>query len=333
MEPRYTALTKLTFGILAAVFAVQAYEAATRPIGTGEAYIYDRFVRPANRQVLAQELPDRDVLYSLLEKRSVGLFHVSPFSVRLPGLLFAILYLWSVWRIGRWFPGTGRLFPVVVVLAGLLPLGWGWFWRANGAGTALALALCAAWLTIRYLKQNQVVNPLNLNLAGACLGLSVAARLDFAIPVVLLGLLFLAAFAIRKQWAVWADRLLVPAAVVALVFLVLPVSHSHAASENTPELTVGESSGLQSALQVLRASAGSSHIRIGAMAAVEPIVNFYRAQHRLTTWGRAQRNFASTRMDYYLLPTSDLGWVEQRHLIVLYRDAGLLLAHRSYDAM
>jgi hypothetical protein len=69
------------------------------------------------------------------------------------------------------------------------------------------------------------------------------------------------------------------------------------------------------------------------MAAVEPIVNFYRAQHRLTTWGRAQRNFASTRMDYYLLPTSDLGWVEQRHLIVLYRDAGLLLAHRSYDAM
>src|SRR5271170_6861597 len=99
MARRYTASTKLALSVIAAIFAVEIYQAATRPIGSGEAYLYDRFARPTTRQVLAQELPDRDVLYSLLEKRSVGLFHVSPFSVRLPSVLFGALYLWTVWQI------------------------------------------------------------------------------------------------------------------------------------------------------------------------------------------------------------------------------------------
>src|ERR1039458_966059 len=101
MGPRYIASTKLACVFLAGIFAVQAYQAASQPINTREAYIYDQFVRPTIRQVLAGELPERDVLYTLLEKRSVGLFHVSPFSVRLPSLLFGVLYLWAVWQLAR----------------------------------------------------------------------------------------------------------------------------------------------------------------------------------------------------------------------------------------
>src|SRR5580692_4102817 len=134
MEPRYTISSKIAIACLAAIFAVQVYRVATRPIGRGEAYLYDRFVRPTTRQVLASELLDRDVLYSLLEKRSVGLFHVSPFSVRLPALLFGILYLWSIWRLTR-------RFALVAVVIGAVPLFWGLFAWADGTG--VALALCA----------------------------------------------------------------------------------------------------------------------------------------------------------------------------------------------
>ena len=318
---------------MAAILAVEVYQAAKQPVSTGEAYIYDRFVRPTARQVLAQELPNRDVLYTLLEKRSVGLFHVSPFSVRLPGLLFAVLYLWSVWRLARLLLGTGRLFVVAVILASLLPLQWDCFARANGAGAALALDLCAVCLTVEYLLRNQVVRTLKLNLAGACLGLSVAARLDFAVPAAMLGLAFLVALSVQRQWAVWTNRLLIPGSVVALVFLVLPLSHAHAASETVPELTLDGAARVQSALQVLRASAGEEHVRIGASPSTEPIVNFYRAQHRVTTWDRADRNLASEHFDYYLLSAADAGKVKQRHLIVLYRDGDFLLARLSYDPM
>jgi hypothetical protein len=270
----------------------------------------------------------------MLEKRSVGLFHVSPLSVRLPGLLFGIVYLWSVWRLARLFLVAGWVFLVAIVLAALVPLEWDCFSRANGTGTALALQACAIWLAARYLKYNLDVSPLNLNLSGACLGLSVATRLDFAISAILLGFLFLAAMAVQRKWADWRDRILIPATVAAFVFLVLPLSHAHAPEEVTPELTAAEAAQLPSALQILRArTAGTDQVRIGAIPPVEPIVNFYRAQYRVNTWDRASRNFSSEHFDYYLVSGADQEWVQQRHLIVLYRDADLLLARSSYDSM
>lgn len=318
MERRFTASTSLALALFAAVFAVQVYRAATRPIHSGEAYVYDRFVRPTTRQVFASELPNRDVLYSLLEKRSVGLFHVSPFAVRLPSLLFALLYLQSIWRLGRRLLGTGWFFLPAVALAGLLPLAWGCFNAADGVGTALAMQVCAVQLALS-------VKPWNLNLSGWCLGLSVAARLEFAVPAVVLALGILG---IHRRWAAWTDRVLIPALVAAFALLVLPWSHAHAVSERLPDLTLPET-----ALRMLRASADNGRVQIGASAGIEPIVNFYRAQHRIATWERAGRNLVSGNFDYYLLTRSDVGVIEQRHLIVLYRDAGLVLARRSYDRL
>jgi hypothetical protein len=320
MASRYTASTKLALAFVMAILAVEVYQAATQPIRSGEAYLYDRFVRPTIRQVLAQELPDRDVLYSLLEKRSVGLFHVSPFSVRLPSLLFGILYLWSVWKLASLCFGSGWRFLVAGVLPAAIPLELGWFCRADSSGTSLALVACAVWFAS---------NRKNLNLAGACLGLAVAARLDFAIPVAILGLSFLA----LTPWTAWIDRVLIPAIVAAFILLVLPLSHAHALPEITPELTGTQPADLLSALQALRADSGSSHVRISAIPAVEPIVNFYRAQHRVTTWDRAERDASPEHFDYYLLSASQANWAQERHLIVLYWDGDFLLVRRSYAPM
>lgn len=325
MGPRYTASTNLLLALLAAIFAVEVYQSATHPIRPVEAYTYDRFVRPTARHVLDQELPNRDVLYTLLEKRSVGLFRVSPFSVRLPGLLFAILYLGSVWRLGRRAFGTGWLFFAAVALAGLFSLWWGGFTRAQGQGAGLALQVCSTQLALS-------VKPRNLNLAGAFLGLSVAASLDFAVPAAALALGFLA---VDRRLVLWTDRILIPALVVALVFLVLPLSHAHAASEVPPDLAASPAS----VIRALRLSAGNNRVRIGASPGIEPILNFYRAQHRLTAWDRverwdrAARNPAAGDFDYYLLTKADAGLVDQGHLIVLYWDADFVLARRSYAAM
>jgi hypothetical protein len=310
MAQRSTVSIKVAMAVLTAVFAVAVYRAAERPIGTGEAYLYDRFVRPTTRQVLASELPDRDVLYSLLEKRSVGLFHVSPFAVRLPSLLFAVLYLFVVWRLARrhsfWF-----------LTLGALPLIWDRFSRADGNGAAVALLVCAIWLAIE---------RRNLNLIGICLGLSITAEAGFAIPA---GVVALAILAFWRRWSDWTAQVLIPAAVVALILLVLPLTHAYLAEENTPELTASQSVHLQSALEALRVGAGSGRISIGATPATEPVVNFYRAQHRAGNWERARREDPSEHFDYYLFPAGQAAAAEQRHLIVIYRDADFVVAHRS----
>jgi 4-amino-4-deoxy-L-arabinose transferase-like glycosyltransferase len=266
------------------------------------------------RQVLQSELPDRDVLYCLLEKRSVGLFHVSPFSVRLPSLLFGILYLFVVWQLGRRLSGW-------FLTAGVLPIFWDWFSQADGTGTAIALLLCAIWLA---------VERRNLNLIGICLGLSVTAQTGFAIPAAIVALAILAFW---WRWSGWVDRVLIPAVVVALILLVLPLTHAYAPEERTPELTASQATHLQSALEALRIGAGSDRIRIGATPAAEPVVNFYRAQHRAGNWERARRDYSSEHFDYYLFLAAEEAAAEQRHLIVIYRDADFAVAHRSSAAM
>jgi hypothetical protein len=314
MVQRSTVSTRLAIALLAAVFAVVVYRAEARPIGSGEAYLYDRFVRPTARQVLASELLDRDVLYTLLEKRSVGLFHVSPFAVRLPSLLFAVLYLFVVWRLARRLSGW-------FLAAGALPLFWDWSWRANGTGAAVALLVCAICLA---------TERRNLNLIGICLGLSVAAQTGFAIPAAVVALAILVFW---RRWSDWIDRVLIPAAVVALILLVLPLTHAYTPEERAPELTATQAAHLQSALQALRIGAGSGRIRVGVTAAAESVVNFYRAQHRAGNWERARRDDSSEHFDYYLFSAGEAATAEQRHLIVIYRDADFVVANRSYAAM
>jgi 4-amino-4-deoxy-L-arabinose transferase-like glycosyltransferase len=320
MGSRYTISTKLTLACLSAIFAVQVYWAVTRPIGTGEAYLYDRFVRPTTRQVLASELLDRDVLYSLLEKRSVGLFHVSPFSVRLPSLLFGIFYLCSSWYLcSRW--RLTRRFPVAVVVMGAIPLGWGWFAHADGTGVALALctgAICFA------------VERKHLNWIGLCLGLSISANVAFAIPAMVLALLILA---VQRRWSEWCNQVVIPGAVVVLMVLVLPLSHAHSAAEDLPELTQPQAAHLKSALAALRASAGWNHVGIAAVPVTEPVANFYRAQHRATNWLHVGTDVASEHLDYYLVSAADEGRVAGRHLIVIYRDADFLVLRRPVAPM
>ena len=78
--------------------------------------------------------------------------------------------------------------------------------------------------------------------------------------------------------------------------------------------------------KTLRENAGTEAVRIGASLAAEPIMNYYRTRYRQGNWQRIERQPLTGTYDYYVLTPHDAALIEQRHLHVLYHDAGLTLA-------
>jgi len=148
----------------------------------------------------------------------------------------------------------------------------------------------------------------NRKLAGVCLGLAVAARLEFAIPAALLGL------ALYRGWDDWTNRIFIPAVVSALIVLVLPLSHAHAGAESAPKLTLSQAAHFKAAVDALPRG---EPIRIQTLPQLEPMLNFYRAQYRATKWSMIGP------FDYYLLPATG---ATQPDLTVLHRDADFVVA-------
>ena len=299
MEPLSTRSTKLALAAIVAVFAGEAWLAAVRPITPAEALAYDRFVRPTLRETFHQPSRNPDVLYTLLEKRSVGLFRVSEFSIRLPVLLAGGLYLWASWRLCRR--------SLLVVPLAVVPLAWQCFSTANGLGLAVALA---AWALAAV--------PKKLNWAAVYLGLAVAAHLPFAIPAMIL-----AAIIVWRnfRWDRAVEGFLIPALVTSFILLVLPLSLAPDTPSVPPELTSAEVNGVRAAVEVLRREWGTKPIRVGTSAAVAPVLSFYRSRFRLASW-----QFSDAAADYYVLPDSAAGLAGHGQLVVLYRDGGIVLA-------
>ncbi|MGA3016440.1 MAG: hypothetical protein ABSF62_04915 [Bryobacteraceae bacterium] len=290
---------KVVLAAMLAVFASEAWLAAVRPITAAEAMAYDRFVRPPMRETLHQASRNPDVLYALLEKRTVALFHVSEFSIRLPALLAGGWYLWAIWRLCRR--------SVLVVPLAVAPLAWQCFSIANGLGLALALA---AWAL-------EAV-PKKLSRAGVYLGLAVASHLPFAITAFIL-----AAIIVWRnfRWDRAVEGFLIPALVTSFIFLVLPLSLAPDTPSVPSDLSSAEVNGVRAAVEVLRRECGTKPIRVGVSAAVAPVLSFYRSRFRLAQW-----QFSDAAADYYVLPESAAGLAGRGQLIVLHRDGGIVLA-------
>jgi|ERR1017187_8227332 hypothetical protein len=294
-----TRAARIALAALVAVFAGEAWLAAVRPITPAEALAYDRFVRPPMSETLHQPSGNPDVLYTLLEKRSVGLFRVSEFSIRLPAVLAGGLYLWASWRLCRR--------SVLVVALAVAPLAWQCFSTANGLGLALALAVWALEAV-----------PKKLNWAGVCLGLAVASHLAFVIPAAMIAAIIVWR---NLRWDLAVEGFLVPALVTSFVFLVLPLSLAPDRPTAPAELSSAEVDGVRAAVEVLRRECGTKPIRVGASSAVAPVLSFYRSRFRLVNW-----QFSDAAADYYVLAESGAGLAGQGQLIVLHRDGGIVLA-------
>jgi hypothetical protein len=76
----------------------------------------------------------------------------------------------------------------------------------------------------------------------------------------------------------------------------------------------------------LRAKVGGRSVRIGCSVEAEPVVRYYRRRYRQANWQTIETRRPNGTYDYYVLTAADTKLVEQRHLSVVYRDAGLTLA-------
>ena len=78
--------------------------------------------------------------------------------------------------------------------------------------------------------------------------------------------------------------------------------------------------------KTLRGKAGIGPARIRASLDAEPIMNYYRTRYRQGNWQITGSEPLAGTYDYYVLTPADAPLIEQRHLHVLYHDAGLTLA-------
>ena len=76
----------------------------------------------------------------------------------------------------------------------------------------------------------------------------------------------------------------------------------------------------------LRAEIGTRAARIGVSETAEPVFNYYRTRLRQGNWQRIEPRGPAGSYEYYVLTGADRAMVEGRHLHVLYKDAGLVLA-------
>ena len=180
---------------------------ARESITTSEAVVFDRLIRPPVRDWIGHFEPQNHLLNTLLVKRSVALFRLSEFSFRLPALLGGAFYLWAVFRLARRAFGSGLLFVATVAVLALN--------RLVADDLSIGLAFWAWTLEFLHLRK--------LNLAGLCLGLSVASHLAFAVPAAALIVI-----ALLAGWVV-IERFVVTTVVTAVVLLAIPLSRADAA--------------------------------------------------------------------------------------------------------
>jgi hypothetical protein len=87
-----------------------------------------------------------------------------------------------------------------------------------------------------------------------------------------------------------------------------------------------EYAGARSVVKAIRRDAGLRHIRIGASAGTEPVLNYYRARYGLGNWDAVDGKPLTGSYDYYVLSQQDAGLLEQRHLRLVFRDTNLIVA-------
>ena len=231
MEPGSTVSTKAARALLLVLFAANVYRAAMQSITPPEAATYNRFVGPNLANTLSVTTANNHVLNTLLARISTSIFHLTDLSLRLPSLLGGLLYFWAVLRLARRTFGTGPLYLAAVALLSINPLVLDYLSMARGYGLALAFWMWGLELMLEYLELNEALREPKLNLAGACLGLSVAANLAFLVPAVALATAFSVHPTPRQSSRRFQDFWL-PAVLTAFLILVIPFNHADFATFN-----------------------------------------------------------------------------------------------------
>ena len=197
-----------------------------------------------------------------------------------------------------------------------------------GARVALAvLAVAAVAATVRYWRQpDRALATLSGTALALTLLVLIAAHRWLHTPFPRQGAIYLIPMSVLSLTAVILKRKYKTAQIAFLVFSALILVRYIAVFPFGAYAMGSRFSGGRTLAKILRKHAGTAPVRVGASLEVEPIINYYRTRYRQPNWQRIERQPLTGSNDYYVLTSDDAALVEQRHLHVLYRDAGLILA-------
>jgi hypothetical protein len=276
-----TTSIKLAHAGLGLLLVWNVVRAFSQAVTQGEAWNYLRYIEPPWTQVLAGYESNNHVLNTLLVRISTARLHTTEWTLRLPSLLFGVLYMRAAYRVARRWFDDGTIFLAVLGLLVLNPLVVDGMSEGRGYGMALA---CWMW-ALALVSETPAGAPLERRtacIAGVLAGLSVTASLAFAAPVA--GLLLITAW--RHRFSYMPHL----AGLTAFVLLVVPLNHAEASvvtagatslRQTLNELTAG-SFGVENAA-VLTAA----RIAVGAIVAMALWFGFRRAPSELVCVGGA----------------------------------------------
>jgi hypothetical protein len=169
---------RITAAALSALFALNAYRAATLSFTTDEAFSYQLFIGAPRFELLRTYDANLHLLHTFLVWASVKSFGLSELAFRLPSLAACALYFTGVYRLSGLMLGPGAMSLLGALALSVNPLILDHM--AVGRGYGLALA-CYAWAFGEAVRA--VRDPgRGLFRVAVWMALSVASNLTFLFP-------------------------------------------------------------------------------------------------------------------------------------------------------
>jgi hypothetical protein len=192
--------------LLAALFVLNVYRAATQSLVHDEAFTWQAYLSGPVSEIFTRWDANLHFLSTLLMRVSTRLFGFSELALRLPSVLADAWYFVSVYRLAQ-----ERRLLLGVALAALNPLVLDFLVAARGYGLALACLMYG----LLCCERSRFVR------ASAAFGFGVMANLTIAVPVAVIAAIY---------WKHW--RQLVPpmAAILILFVAISPVRHARQSS-------------------------------------------------------------------------------------------------------
>jgi uncharacterized membrane protein len=180
--------------ILLFTFGVSAYRAKVQSIAHDEALTYEWFLDQGVYKVLLYN-PANHFLQTLIAKPIVKVFGVSEFTLRVPTLFGAVIYLIALYFLCRKLFGTGLLLVLAVAMLCLNPLVMDFLAAARGYSLGLAGLAVAMYAIARVVGRGKFDAAdkewrWGCTTASIALALSVAANFTNIVPATCLAIAF-----------------------------------------------------------------------------------------------------------------------------------------------
>ncbi len=184
----------LSCAVLFFAFGLAVYRAKVQTISHDEALTYEWFLDQGVSRVLNYN-PANHVLQTLLAKPIVKIFAVSEFTLRVPSLIGAVIYLVATFFLCRKLFGDGIGLLLSVAMLSLNPLILDFMVAARGYGLGLAGLAVAMYILARLVERGRFECQdkewrWGCGIASVSLALSVAAHLTNLVPAACLAITF-----------------------------------------------------------------------------------------------------------------------------------------------